>query len=603
MSLLLPRNYSTGLKSKMRESPDPLEPELAPEEEPSTPLFKSVEVQADPAEAPENAPKSECQDPVVVEEKVVDSESSPQVPLDPNAKYEQSLKKAQDEWARRRKAGFEDYGAEMAKDAKIWQIYVRETDKADEELVDGWNKSLDVLLNLMVSKSSINRQAALFSAISTAFVGMSAQNLQRDPSDTSAQALLVISRTLLAMSGGGATNTSLSGLEQVTTGFRPSPTAVAVNALWFLSLSLSVAVSLIAMLAKEWCYSFMSGRSGETYERARLRQKRWNEIERLRMIDVLTLLPLLMHLALHWPTNSPVLTVLFAVGLCIYLWDLNIAVAIPVVAITSISMVIYASTIIHSLTAEHCPYTTASSKLAKAYIKAWLNSPASFLHDRIKVSFAHLRLSIAAVADPLKAVFLKAKARLQPWTGRYDTYFEPQSRALRLAAFISSRVRTLRTTWLRPFHRKVNESHSMDVEDYLARDEGMDITTSQMLSWLLVNCQDSRVTEPLVFALAGAEPWLPRLPLLEGNALSIVFRFLDKYFQQNLYRHPYRLRPSVSPDMASLCLRALQFLLGYYNGHGFVLYVEPKVVMKNTWSRDFYVGHLGEMAAGIEREG
>lgn len=71
-----------------------------------------------------------------------------------------------------------------------------------------------------------------------------------------------------------------------------------VNALWFLSLSLSVAVSLIAMLAKEWCHAFISNRSGETYERARLRQKRWDEIERLKLIDVLTLLPLLMHLAL-----------------------------------------------------------------------------------------------------------------------------------------------------------------------------------------------------------------------------------------------------------------------------------------------------------------
>ncbi|KAG8722543.1 hypothetical protein FRC09_006119, partial [Ceratobasidium sp. 395] len=254
MSLFLPRNYSTGPKSKMRESPNSLETES---------------VLSQPDEIPKSTFNNQYRD-VSVGQKMANCEATPQARLDPETKYEKNLKKAQEEWAQRRKAGFEDYGAEMAKDAKIWQIYVRETDKADEELVDGWNK----------------------------FVGISAKNLQQDPSETSAQALLVISQILLATSGDSTTNTSSAGLEPVSTGFRPSATTVAINVLWFLSLSLSVAVSLIAMLAKEWCNSFMSGRSGETYERGRLRQQRWSEIERLRMIDALTLLPLLIHLAL-----------------------------------------------------------------------------------------------------------------------------------------------------------------------------------------------------------------------------------------------------------------------------------------------------------------
>ncbi|KAG9120502.1 hypothetical protein FRC07_003973 [Ceratobasidium sp. 392] len=204
------------------------------------------------------------------------------------------------------------------------------------------------------------------------------------------------------MSGGGATNSSSSGLGQEPVGFRPSGRAVAVNTLWFLSLSLGVAVSLIAMLAKEWCYSFMSGRTGETYGRARLRQHRWNEIERLKMIDVLTLLPLLMHLTL----------LLFAVGLCIYLWDINIIVAIPVIAITAISTVVYTSTVAHSLTVEHCPYTTASSKLAKSYIKSWLNSPASFLRTRINITIFHLSPWAEVASKPIKTRLAKIGAKL-----------------------------------------------------------------------------------------------------------------------------------------------------------------------------------------------
>ncbi|KAG8787331.1 hypothetical protein FRC12_015676 [Ceratobasidium sp. 428] len=532
----------------MRESPNSLETE---------PILSQ------PEEISKSTSNNQYRD-VSVDEKMADCEAAPQAPLDPATKYEKSLKKAQEEWVQRRKAGFEDYGAEMAKDAKIWQIYVRETDKADEELVDGWNK----------------------------FVGISAKNLQQDPSETSAQALLLISQILLATSGDGTTDASSAGLEQVSTDFRPSATTVAINALWFLSLSLSVAVSLIAMLAKEWCNSFMSGRSGETYERGRLRQQRWNEIERLRMIDALTLLPLLIHLAL----------LLFAVGLCIYLWGLNIAVAIPVITITFISTLIYVSTIFHSLTAEHCPYTTASSKLAKSYIKAWLNSPASLLGAWIEASYARLRSSVTTVISLVNSLILKVGVNLHPRTRRYGTRLEPQSRILRLVTFVLSYVKTLRTSWVTHSPQKRDGNDSVDVEDYLAHDAGMDITTSQMLGWLLVNRQDSGMAESLVYSLAGAEPWLPRLPLLEGNALSVVFRYLDKYFNQNIYEEPYHMRPGVSPEMAALCLRALQFLLGYYNGHGFVLCTGPKVVMKNTWSCDFYVRHLGEIASGIERE-
>ena len=74
--------------------------------------------------------------------------------------------------------------------------------------------------------------------------------------------------------------------------------SVVVNILWLLSLSLSVFVSLIAMLAKEWCYKFMSGRFGPIYEQARRRQQKWNGIEKWKMQEILNVLPLMMHAAL-----------------------------------------------------------------------------------------------------------------------------------------------------------------------------------------------------------------------------------------------------------------------------------------------------------------
>ncbi|KAG9076887.1 hypothetical protein FRC06_009235, partial [Ceratobasidium sp. 370] len=80
--------------------------------------------------------------------------------------------------------------------------------------------------------------------------------------------------------------------------FSPSRTAVVVNMLWLLSLSLSVAVSLVAMLSKEWCFKFMSGRSGPSYDQARKRQRKWNGMERWKMKKALIYLSAMMHLAL-----------------------------------------------------------------------------------------------------------------------------------------------------------------------------------------------------------------------------------------------------------------------------------------------------------------
>ncbi|CAE6516360.1 unnamed protein product [Rhizoctonia solani] len=42
---------------------------------------------------------------------------------------------------------FDEKGKELGPDAQVWKTYVREADQVDEELVDGWNKSMDVILS------------------------------------------------------------------------------------------------------------------------------------------------------------------------------------------------------------------------------------------------------------------------------------------------------------------------------------------------------------------------------------------------------------------------------------------------------------------------
>ncbi|CUA75813.1 hypothetical protein RSOLAG22IIIB_12001 [Rhizoctonia solani] len=206
-------------------------------------------------------------------------------------------------------------GKELGPDAQVWKTYVKETDQVDGELVDGWNKSMDVILIF----------AALFSAISTAFVIESYKNLKQDPADISAQTLLIISQTLAGIANGS----QVSGTQP--------PAGSQLEAPPFSVPCLSVAVSLISMLAKEWCITFMAGRIGTPGAQARRRQQRWEAL------------------------------LLFAIGLCVFLWDVHFGVAIPVIFVTTAAAGAYFACTILPFLDNYCPYGTVLSMMYKRF--------------------------------------------------------------------------------------------------------------------------------------------------------------------------------------------------------------------------------------------
>ncbi|CAE6336539.1 unnamed protein product [Rhizoctonia solani] len=215
---------------------------------------------------------------------------------------------------------FDEYGAELGPDARVWKTYVKEADKFDIEQVNGWNSSLDVTLIF----------AALFTAICTAFVVESSKSLKEDPPERSANRLDQITNILLVIANVNAPS-QLNMTEIINPRpFSPRPIDLCVNALWFFALSLSAAVSLIAMLAKEWCQSFMSGRIGDPWLQTKRRQQRWKGIEKWKMEQVVMFLPSLIHLAV----------LSFAVGLCLYLGDLHFGMAVPAALVTAGSMLV-----------------------------------------------------------------------------------------------------------------------------------------------------------------------------------------------------------------------------------------------------------------------
>ncbi|QRV94433.1 hypothetical protein RhiJN_22451 [Ceratobasidium sp. AG-Ba] len=365
-------------------------------------------------------------------------------------------------------------GEEMSKGSRIWRTYVKETDRWDKEMVDGRNNSLDVLLIFV--------RAALFSAISTAFIIESLGDLKPDPAESSARTLLAISQKLDAISN-GQSPTSFQIPDSDMDTFTPPYSAVLVNILWILSLSLSVAVSLVAMLAKEWCYKFMSGRFGELYGQARRRHLKWNGIEMWKMQEVLGYLPGLMHIAL----------LLFAVGLCIYLWGISVSVAIPVTVVTALVACVYALTTVLPYFDQFCPYGTPATLVLGQILRHSRNVIKSVVYS--VVSSAYNR-----VDDP-------------KWL---------ESALGRLADWIE--------------HNSDDGQHKDDP------DVPMDDITSQMIAWIIVNCEDSLSVSTALQAISGALEELPHASLVQCGALELAEARLRSLIQWDDYARRYRLK-------------------------------------------------------------
>ncbi|CAE6487353.1 unnamed protein product [Rhizoctonia solani] len=175
----------------------------------------------------------------------------------------------------------------LGRDDPVWPCYVEAATRWDEDLVKGWNKGMDVILTL-------------FSAIVTAFLVESYKSLKQDNEDIVASSAVLMVQLLHAIainqppSASNATSFPASDSD-----FRPTVIAVLINLAWFLSLTLSMTVALLAMLVKQWGEGYRSGQGlTAPYTQARTRQARYDKLKDWRTEDIVWVLPLMMHAAL-----------------------------------------------------------------------------------------------------------------------------------------------------------------------------------------------------------------------------------------------------------------------------------------------------------------
>ncbi|CAE6452358.1 unnamed protein product, partial [Rhizoctonia solani] len=405
----------------------------------------------------------------------------------------------------------DEYGTEMGKEARVWKIYVKEADKWDMELIDGWNRSLDMILVF----------AALFSAISSAFIIESSGMLAQDTTTATVNALLAISQNLVTIATvPGSTSTPAFDSTVLASDVVPPRHAVIINTLWYFSLSLSVATSLLSMLAKDWCYSFGANRTGHSWDQALRRQRKWTMIEQWKMQELINVLPFFIHSSL----------LLFAIGLCIYVWDLNHTVAIPVICVTSIASAFYIWSSIMASIVKLFPYTTILSRVMQS----------EFMHSKYKWAKEHGKVYISSVLEALSTTasgFLYticwvATAVLYllqlPIVAVYHIWHKPEdpdqpkSSLDKLKNLISGGIHPKMHGWLKDARRNVSEFP----RPWAPRGSDHEQVASLALRWLIENCENASSVDAALQAIAGASARIPKEPLQSCQAALHIVRRL-----------------------------------------------------------------------------
>ncbi|KZV89523.1 hypothetical protein EXIGLDRAFT_677978, partial [Exidia glandulosa HHB12029] len=225
------------------------------------------------------------------------------------------------------------YGKELEDNARVWRVYRDEATLYDKSMLNGWNKTLDILLIF----------AGLFSAVVTAFVIESYQQLQPDLEEYIAEALYAS----LVSHG---TNAS-APVMRAPSDFTASWTSRWINGLWVTSLVIALAVALLSILVKQWLEEYaarMTKATQSTHHWARRRALYFNGIMDWHVPEFISLLPVALHLALF----------LFFSGLVLLIWSLDMVLTLWILFCTVFLFVFYAGATVLPMRTRNCPTST-----------------------------------------------------------------------------------------------------------------------------------------------------------------------------------------------------------------------------------------------------
>jgi hypothetical protein len=142
-------------------------------------------------------------------------------------------------------------------------------------------------------------------------ISVSIQDLQQNPQDTSNFYLANIYQATINPN-------ALSSLPTSPPSFTPPNFAIWVNALWFLSLVISITCALLATLLQQWARRYLKVTQPRysPHKRARIRAFFAEGVDKFLLPWAVEALPTMLHLSLF----------LFFAGLAVFLWNVNLTI-------------------------------------------------------------------------------------------------------------------------------------------------------------------------------------------------------------------------------------------------------------------------------------
>ncbi|KAN0139071.1 hypothetical protein V8E53_003073 [Lactarius tabidus] len=225
---------------------------------------------------------------------------------------------------------FDDSGPLISK-------YVKWAEEYDKQMAQNWKEEADKVFLF----------TGLFSAVIATMISLSIQDIQQNPQTISNFYLANIQQAL-----SDSKPRDISLLPSTPT-FTPPATAVWVNSLWFLSLAINLTCSVLASLQQRWALKYLKATHPRFSPRRRARTRAFyaRGVEKYSPRIVFATLPVLLHLSFF----------LFAAGLVVFLWHLDLILSKVLVCWVAVCLLAYYYFTLCPFGSHDSPYDTPLS--------------------------------------------------------------------------------------------------------------------------------------------------------------------------------------------------------------------------------------------------
>ncbi|KAL1750881.1 hypothetical protein FB107DRAFT_223084 [Schizophyllum commune] len=236
------------------------------------------------------------------------------------------------------------YGAEAGENARVWRVYLEESGQLDEDMLRQFRDTLDVHLVF----------AALFSSVVTGFVVQTSQALQSDYGRISAALLMELVALQRAGSPDGVPSANVNLVSRSASAYD-----VAINSCFMVSLALSLATTLLAVLVKQWLVYYAAVPPGSARDRSLIHRLRYKALKKWKVSEIVGIVPSALNVSL----------VAFLIGLVLFAYDLHWYIFADILTITLATLVLYVYSHILPVLHWECPYRTPLAFLLRKWAR------------------------------------------------------------------------------------------------------------------------------------------------------------------------------------------------------------------------------------------